>query len=165
MIINEIKIYSSTERFLLNDSSRTIDLQSIKKVSVAHINAQFNQAVIECKGVIVYASRELTKTFRSMMNSIHPSHHSQKDLCGTDVGCRTISFNMLLTSLQCHSQGTISLLVLRNANNTTRNTSFILCFGCKITSMWTAITHRDTKALGTSNNHICTISPGRFKKC
>ena len=76
MIINDIQIHSSAECFLLNDSSRTIDLQSIKKGSVGHINAQFNQAVIECKGVIVYASRQVDEDLQAH-DEPHTSQPSQ----------------------------------------------------------------------------------------
>jgi hypothetical protein len=66
---------------------------------------------------------------------------------------------MLLTSLQRHTQGAVSICVYSNTNDSSRHTSFILSLVAKKSGVWTTIS-RNTKTLCSSRTTAAPISPG-----
>src|SRR5687767_13674676 len=102
---------------------------------------------------------------RAMIHSVHSRHDRKQCLCGTDVRCRFFALDMLLTSLQSHSQCAVTMTVNRNTNNPARNISFVFFLSCKEGSMRSTKSHRNTQPLCITNDNISTPMTGSFNKC
>jgi len=55
---------------------------------------------------------------------------------------------MLLTSLQRHAEGMISIGIHADTDDATGDLTFERVMRCEISRMWTAEAHRHTKSLG-----------------
>ena len=102
---------------------------------------------------------------RTMIHSIKTCNHGQQNLRGTDVRCRLLPPDMLLTGLKCHSVCSIPFGIFCDTDDASRNLSLELLFRCKICSMGSAITHRHTKSLCRAHYHIGSHFSGRCDQC
>ena len=92
----------------------------------------------------------------SVIDSVHGRHVGKKRLRRTDIGGRLFAFNVLFSSLQCHTQCTVSLYVDTYANDTARHVSFEIFVGGEERCMWSAKSKRHTEALGRTAGHVGT---------
>src|SRR5450755_3130135 len=99
-----------------------------------------------------------------MVYRIHGSHIGQQGLGSTYIGSRFFSFDMLLTGLQGHSEGPVTLSIHAHANDPTGYGSFEIVPGCKECGMWTAKTDRDAETLSGPDGDICTEFSGRSQQ-
>ena len=83
----------------------------------------------------------------SVINSIHGSHVGQKCLGCANIGSGFLSFDVLLTGLEGHAKGPVSISINAYADDPARNAAFEIVFCGKESSMWAAISQGDTKAL------------------
>ena len=112
----------------------------------------------------MYSLRYCFESFRTMIHGIHRRYICKQCLCCADIAGCFITLDMLLACLQCHTKRYTSLSIYRNADDATRNLSFIFFFGCEKCRMWSAITHGNTKSLCGTKDDVSTEFSRWFEK-
>ena len=138
------------------------NLQRIKELGVLLLIAVCLEHLAQIDRLAMDTLGYLTNTLCAVINAIHTCHHSRERLCGTDVGCRFLAFDMLLTCLERQAECWFLVGVLAESNDTTRHIAFVLLAGSHIASGRTTKAHRQAKALRRTAHDVCVQ---RFEQC
>ena len=90
---------------------RQLQAQGIKENFIQLLVSQSGQLFAHPNRDAVNSSGDFFQAFRSVINGIETAHGCKKGLCGTDIGSRFFTLDMLLAGLKCHAVTQVSVFV------------------------------------------------------
>lgn len=96
----------------------------------------------------------LLETVGSVPLDVEGGHVGEESLGGTDVTGSLVSSDVLLSGLESHSEGLISVGIFGDTNDSSWDLSLKLFRGGKVTWMWSTISERNTHSLSRSYGDI-----------
>ena len=106
-----------------------------ERVEILYIDLLVSQSVdtfFQKYGNAVDAFCNGADTFRTVIYGIEASHRGKQCLCGTDVGSRLFTLDVLLAGLQRHAVAQLAVFVFRPANDASRHIALVLVAGGKV---------------------------------
>lgn len=97
---------------------------------------------------------DLFETVGSVPLDVEGGHVGKESLGGTDVTGGLVSSDVLLSGLESHSEGLISVGILGDTNDSSWDLSLKLFGGGKVTWMWSTIAERNTHSLSRSYGNV-----------
>ena len=94
------------------------------------------------------------QTFGAVMNGVEGRHHRQQNLGRADVAGGLVAADVLLTGLQCQTQGWIPCRIPGLTHKTAGDLALVGVLGGKEGGMGPPETHRHTETLGAANSNV-----------
>src|SRR5688500_14672682 len=106
-------------------------------------------------------ARNAGEPFWSVIHCVHARDDGEKHLSSANVARRLLAPDVLLPGLESHAERRISVRVTRDADDASGNLPFVLVPGREESGMRSAVSERNAKALGVTDDDISSPFPRR----
>ena len=74
----------------------------------------------------MYPAGYVAQAIGTVIHGIEAVHRSQQSLCGTDIRCGFLSFDVLFARLQCQTISRTSVSIFGHTDNTAGDVAFVV---------------------------------------